>query len=133
MKKICIPSKVTFEERLINKEKIKTYFESSGKVPSIKEQMVLRAYEITGTTKVVYDNEDITLLYSTDETGTFLSCFNKRQEALQIELPLETIHLEGNYTAYCVLTAEPIYILQGVLSLQVPDSGILLVKIIPEV
>ena len=75
--------------------------------------------------------KDVILLYSTDEAWTFLSCFNKTQEHILLELPLATLHLTGEYSAYCVLTAESICVLNETLNLQIPDSGVLLVKLMP--
>lgn len=131
MKKVSIPAQPSYVEKSVNQDKIKAYFEKGGKAPSIKEQLILKAYEITDTTKVFYESEDVILLYSTDEAGTFLSCFNKTQEHILLELPLATLHLTGEYSAYCVLTAESICVLNETLNLQIPDSGVLLVKLMP--
>lgn len=132
MKNIIIPKQLDYQEHVVSQDKIKAYFEKGGKAPSIKEQLILKAYEITASTKVFYDSEDIILLYSTDEKGTFLSCFNKTNSEISLELPLSTVHLSGNYTAYCVLTAESIYVPDETLKLIIPDGGVLLVKLIPE-
>lgn len=129
MKKITIPKVLELSGKKVYKEQVETYFMKAGKAPSIKEQLVLKAFEITEETKVLFESEEVTLLYSEDHTGVYLSCFNKTQEEVSLELPLSAIHLTGNYTAYCVLTAEELGLLNDTLKLQIPDSGILLVKL----
>lgn len=132
MKKIIIPKIVEISDDNISIEKIENYFENAGKAPSIKEQLIIKAYEITQKTKLLYETDEVAVLYSKDETGTYLSCFNKTTAGISLEIPLSALHLEGAYIAYCVLTAEEISILDDHLALQVPDESVLLVKLIKQ-
>ena len=130
---ITLPKTLAIVEGRINKEELEANFEKRGKYPSIKEQLILKAYEITDTTKMVYDSKELTVLSSEDQTGTYLSCFNKTEEEIRLEIPLSALALEEKYSAYCVLTAEEIDISEDILRLMIPDEGILLVKLTPEV
>lgn len=132
MKKIIIPKVIEISDNNISIEKIENYFENAGKAPSIKEQLIIKAYEITQKTKLLYETDEIAALYSKDETGTYLSCFNKTSTQISLELPLSALHLEGEHIAYCVLTAEEIGILDNNLVLQIPDGSVLLVKLIKQ-
>lgn len=130
MKTIIIPETIEISDDNISIEKIENYFENVGKAPSIKEQLIVKAYEITKKTKLLYESDEVAVLYSKDETGTYLSCFNKTTTAMSLEIPLSVMHLEEEHLAYCVLTAEEIGILDNNLVLQIPDSSVLLVKLI---
>ena len=130
MKKIMIPKTIEESGEYISIERIEQYIENAGKAPSIKEQLIMKAYEITKRTKLLYETDEVAVLYSKDETGVYLSCFNKTTEAISLEIPLITMDLEGNYIAYCVLTAEEIGILNHTLVLHIPSGSILLVKLI---
>lgn len=132
MKEIIIPKTVEISDDNISIERIENYFENAGKAPSIKEQLIIKAYEITQKTKLLYETDEVAVLYSKDETGTYLSCFNKTTAGISLEIPLSALHLEGAYIAYCVLTAEEISILDNNLVLQVPDGSVLLVKLIKQ-
>lgn len=132
MKKIVIPKTVEVADSNISIERIENYFEDGGKAPSIKEQLIIRAYEITQKTKLLYETSEVAVLYSKDETGTYLSCFNKVNTEMNLEIPLSALHLEGQHRAYCVLTAEEIRILEDTLELQIPDGSVLLVKLIQQ-
>ena len=70
------------------------------------------------------------VLYSEDQTGIYLSCFNRLSEEMVIDIPLSVMNVTKEYRAYCVLTSEEIGILNDILMLQVPDGGVLLVKLI---
>ena len=70
------------------------------------------------------------MLYSEDSTGIYLSCFNRSDEEMAVDIPLSIMDLKKEYRAYCVLTSEEIGILNDVLMLQIPDGGVLLVKLI---
>lgn len=130
MKRIIIPKTIEEPDDNISIEKIENYFDYVGKAPSIKEQLIVKAYEITQKTKLLYESDEVAVLYSKDETGTYLSCFNKTATAIDLEIPLSAMHLEGECMAYCVLTAEEISILDNDLVLQIPDGSVLLVKLI---
>ncbi|MBU3803778.1 MAG: hypothetical protein H9872_03335 [Candidatus Cellulosilyticum pullistercoris] len=132
MRKIVIPKTIGGSDQHISIEKIENYFENAKKAPSIKEQLIVKAYEITKKTKLLYESDEVAVLYSKDETGTYLSCFNKTASAMSLEIPLSAMHLEGAHIAYCVLTAEEISILDDNLVLQVPDGSVLLVKLIKQ-
>lgn len=130
---IELPSILDVVDSHINKEELAAIFERGGKYPSIKEQLILKAYEISDTTKMIYDSKEITILSSEDQTGKYLSFFNKTREDIQLELPLSALALKEKCSAYCVLTAEEIDVSEDLLRLLIPDGGILLVKLIPEV
>ena len=117
-------------QECVTKQQIEVYFEDGGKAPSIKEQLILNAFEITDRTKILYESEEVTLLYSEDQTGIYLSCFNKTDEEIAIDIPLSIMDLKQAYRAYCVLTSEEIGILNDELMLQIPDGGVLLVKLV---
>lgn len=129
MKKVIVPKTFEIAGRKVTKEEVEAYFEKAGKAPSIKEQLVLKAFEITQETRVFFESEEVILLYSDDQTGIYLSCFNKTREEVSLEIPLSALRLEEDYTAYCVLTAEELGILKETLTLMIPDSGVLLVKL----
>lgn len=120
------------EDRLINRQELEAIFEKGGKYPAIKEQLVLKAHEITAKTKVIYDSEELSIFIGQDQTGHYLSCFNKTSEEMQVELPLKALSIEKEQNAYCVLTATDLVILDKVLTLNIPDEGILLVKLTDE-
>lgn len=130
---IQLPSILEVVDSHINKEELTAIFERGGKYPSIKEQLILKAYEISDATKMIYDSAEMTILSSEDQTGKYLSLFNKTKEDIKLELPLSALALEEKCSAYCVLTAEEIDVSEDVLKLMIPDGGILLVKLIPEV
>jgi len=130
MKRIRIPETVEISNDNISIEKIEKYVENAGKAPSIKEQLIIKAYEITKKTKLLYETDEVAVLYSKDETGIYLSCFNKTTAGLTLEIPLAAMQVEGGHIAYCVLTAEEISILDNSLVLQIPDGSVLLVKLI---
>lgn len=130
MKKITIPKTAEDTKRCVTMQQIENYFEDGGKAPSIKEQLIAKAYEITEETKILYDSEEVAILYSEDPTGIYLSCFNKMEEEMAIDIPLSIMNLDKEYRAYCVLTSEEIGILNDILMLQIPDGGVLLVKLI---
>ena len=129
---IQLPKTPIAAEGHINQEELEAIFNKAGKCPSIKEQLFLKAYEITDTTKMIYDSKHLTILSSQDQTGTYLSCFNKTQEEIKLKIPLLALTLEKKYNAYCVLTAEAIDISDDTLKLRIPDEGLLLVKLKPE-
>ncbi len=131
MKHIVVPKEAKVIKNNITALEIEAFFKAGGKAPSIKEQLILKAFEITEDTKVFFETNEVILLYSSDQTGTYLSCFNKTAEELNVEIPLSAMNLEGNYIAYCVLTAEEISVDQ-MLSLQIPQGGVLLVKLLKE-
>ena len=91
----------------------------------------MKAFEITEDTKVFFETDEVILLYSSDQTGTYLSCFNKTAETVNVTIPLSAMNLEGKYIAFCVLTAEKISV-DHTLNLQIPDGSILLVKLVAE-
>lgn len=130
MKKIMIPKTAESTHECVTIQRVETYFEDGGKAPSIKEQLILKAYEITDETRVLYESEDLAILYSEDYTGIYLSCFNKTNEDMIIDIPLFIMSLKKEYRAYCVLTSEEIGILNDTLMLQIPDGGVLLVKLV---
>ena len=130
MKKIIIPKTAECTQKCVTKQQIETYFEDGGKAPSIKEQLIVKAYEITEETKVIYESKELVVLYSEDSTGIYLSCFNRSDEEMAVDIPLSIMDLKKEYRAYCVLTSEEIGILNDVLMLQIPDGGVLLVKLI---
>lgn len=129
MKQITIPKVLEVVEQKIDKNQMEGFFKKATKAPSIKEQLILKAFEITEETKVLFESEEVILLYSEDHTGVYLSCFNKTQEEVVISVPLEAMKLKDEYVAYCVLTAEEVDILKATLNLNIPGSGILLVKL----
>ncbi len=129
---IQLPETLTIVDSHINKEELTAIFEKGGKYPSIKEQLILKAHEISNTTKMIYDSKELTILSSEDETGKYLSLFNKIEEEIRLELPLSALELEEKCSAYCVLTAEDIDVSEEVLRLLIPAEGILLVKLTPE-
>lgn len=129
MKRVVIPKALEVIERKVDKNQIEGFFKKATKAPSIKEQLILKTFEITEETKVLFESEEVVLLYSEDHTGVYLSCFNKMQEEVALHLPLEAMKLEDKYVAYCVLTAEEVDILKATLNLNIPSSGILLVKL----
>ncbi|WP_054742283.1 hypothetical protein [Cellulosilyticum ruminicola] len=131
MKTIIVPKVASIIRDNVTTQEIEEYFKAGGKAPSIKEQLILKAFEITQDTKMFFETEDVILLYSSDKTGTYLSCFNKKAEETSVEIPLSAMKLEGKYIAYCVLTSEEISV-DDVLSLQIPDGGVLLVKLLKE-
>lgn len=131
MKNIIVPKEAKVIRNNITQSEIEEIFKAGGKAPSIKEQLILKAFEITEDTKVFFETDEAVLLYSSDQTGTYLSCFNKTGDAMSVEIPLSAMNLEGKYIAYCVLTAEEISA-DNTLSLQIPDGGVLLVKLLPE-
>nr|WP_302596826.1 hypothetical protein [uncultured Cellulosilyticum sp.] len=131
MKKIIVPKEATVVRDKITEKEIEAFFKAGGKAPSIKEQLILKAFEITEDTKVFFETDEVILLYSSDQTGTYLSCFNKTADTISIEIPISAMNLVGKYIAYCVLTAEEISV-DNTLSLQIPDGGILLVKLLKE-
>lgn len=130
MKKIIIPEHIRCTQECVTKQQIEVYFEDGGKAPSIKEQLIVKAFEITDRTRVLYESEEVALLYSEDQTGIYLSCFNKTDEEVAIEIPMAILELKQEYRAYCVLTSEEIGILNEEMMLQIPDGGVLLVKLI---
>lgn len=130
MKKIMIPKTAEHTKKNVTMQQIETYFEDGGKAPSIKEQLIVKAFEITEETKVLFESDELVILYSEDQTGIYLSCFNRVSEEVVIDIPLSVMELEKEYRAYCVLTSEEIGILNDVLMLQVPDGGVLLVKLV---
>lgn len=131
MKNIIVPKEAKVIRNNITQNEIETIFKTGGKAPSIKEQLILKAFEITEDTKVFFETDEAVLLYSSDQTGTYLSCFNKTDDAMSVEIPLSAMNLEGRYIAYCVLTSEEISA-DNTLSLQIPEGGVLLVKLLPE-
>ncbi len=134
MKKIIIPKTAEFAQKdkaqCVTQKQIETYFEDGGKAPSIKERLIIRAFEITDETRVLFESEEVVLLYSEDETGIYLSCFNRTNDELALDIPLSIMNLQKEYRSYCVLTTEEIGILNDILMLQIPDGGVLLVKLI---
>lgn len=130
---IQLPSTLEVVDSHINKEELRAIFERGGKYPAIKEQLILKAYEISDATKMIYDSKEVTILSSEDQTGKYLSFFNKIEEEIKLELPLSALELEEKCSAYCVLTAEEIDVSEDLLRLMIPDGGILLVKLTPEV
>lgn len=126
-----IPKQIQSLEYKVDKEKLKAYLKGVGKIPIIKEELILKAYDMTEVTKVLYDTEEIIILYSKDETGVFISIFNKVQESLQVTFPLSALGLTGDFTAYCVLTAQDLCVLNGEMNLQLPEAGVLLIKLMP--
>ncbi len=132
MKRIMIPETVEISDDNVSIERMGKYFENAGKAPSIKEQLIVKAYEITNKTKLLYETDEVAVLYSNDETGIYLSCFNKTTGGVTLEIPLSAMHLEEEHIAYCVLTAEEISILDNSLVLQIPDGSVLLVKLIKQ-
>ena len=84
MRKIVIPKTIGGSDQHISIEKIENYFENAKKAPSIKEQLIVKAYEITKKTKLLYESDEVAVLYSKDETGTYLSCFNKTASAMSL-------------------------------------------------
>lgn len=129
MKKIIVPKQLQELDKTVSKKDVDAYFKVSKETPSIKEQLVYKAFEITKETKVLFETEEVTLLYSKDSTGIYLSCFSKIKEDVLVEVPLSAMSLEGKYKAYCVLTAEELSITDEMLNMQVPSSGVLLVKL----
>lgn len=130
VKKIIVPKTAKCTGVTVDSKQIEAYFEDGGKAPSIKEQLILKAYEITNQTQLLYECEEAVLLYSEDATGIYLSCFNKTAEELAIDIPLSIMDLKKEYTAYCVLTCEKIGILNDELDIQIPDGGVLLIKLV---
>ena len=120
------------QDRLINRQELESIFEKGGKYPSIKEQLVLKAHEITTKTKVIYDSDELSIFIGQDQTGHYLSCFNKTNEEIELELPLKALNIQKEQNAYCVLTATDLIVLDKVLNLNIPDEGILLVKLTDE-
>ena len=131
MKNVIVPNEVKVIRNNITQTEIKTYFQAGRKAPSIKEQLIMKAFEITEDTKVFFETDEVILLYSSDQTGTYLSCFNKTAETVNVTIPLSAMNLEGKYIAFCVLTAEKISV-DHTLNLQIPDGSILLVKLVAE-
>lgn len=129
MRRVTIPKALELSGKKVDKNQVETFFKKAGKAPSIKEQLILKAFEITEETRLLFESEEVILLYSEDHTGVYLSCFNKMQEEVVVTLPLESMKLKGEYVAYCVLTAEEVDILKETLNLHIPDNGILLVKL----
>lgn len=134
MKKIIIPKTAEFaqknEAQCVTLKQIEAYFEDGGKAPSIKERLITRAFEITKETRILFESEEVVLLYSEDETGIYLSCFNRTSDELALDIPLSIMNLQKEYRSYCVLTTEEIGILNDILMLQIPDGGVLLVKLV---
>ena len=134
MKKIIIPKTAEFAQKdqakYVSLAQLETYFEDGGKAPSIKERLITRAFEITKETRILFESEEVVLLYSEDETGIYLSCFNRTNDELALDIPLSIMNLQKEYRSYCVLTTEEIGILNDILMLQIPDGGVLLVKLI---
>ena len=62
MKKIIIPETVKCTQECVTKQQIEVYFEDGGKAPSIKEQLILKAFEITDRTKILYESEEVGLI-----------------------------------------------------------------------
>ncbi len=131
MKNIVVPREATIIRNNITEKEIADFFKASGKAPSIKEQLILKAFEITEDTKVFFETDEVILLYSSDQTGTYLSCFNKTANTVYVDIPLSAMQLEGKYIAYCVLTAEELSV-DDTLSLQIPDGGVLLIKLLKD-
>ena len=129
MTHIQLPEILPTLQHDINREELKAIFEEGGKYPSIKEKLILKAHEITDHTKLVYDSKELAVLCSNDSTGVYLSCFNKTEEEIKLEVPLTALELSGKHSAYCVLTAEELIVLDERLTLFIPDLGILLVKL----
>ncbi|MBE6022048.1 MAG: hypothetical protein E7231_02290 [Cellulosilyticum sp.] len=130
MKKIIIPKVLEGAQECVTMSQIEAYFEDGGKAPSIKEQLVAKAYEITEATKILFESEELVVLYSEDATGIYLSCFNRLNEEMVIDIPLSVMNIKDEYRAYCVLTSKEIGILNETLMLQIPEGGTLLVKLI---
>ncbi|MBP3887454.1 MAG: hypothetical protein J6F30_07330 [Cellulosilyticum sp.] len=134
MKKIIIPKTAEFAQKdrakCVSLAQLEAYFEDGGKAPSIKERLITRAFEITKETRILFESEEVVLLYSEDETGIYLSCFNRTNDELALDIPLSIMNLQKEYRSYCVLTTEEIGILNDILMLQIPDGGVLLVKLI---
>ena len=134
VKKIIIPKTAEFaqknEAQCVTLKQIEAYFEDGGKAPSIKERLITRAFEITKETRILFESQDVVLLYSEDETGIYLSCFNRTSDELALDIPLSIMNLQKEYRSYCVLTTEEIGILNDILMLQIPDGGVLLVKLV---
>ena len=131
MKDIIVPNEIQVVRNNITQKDIATYFKIGKKAPSIKERLIMKAFEITEDTKVFFETEEVILLYSSDQTGTYLSCFNKTEKTVNVEIPLSAMNLKGKYIAYCVLTSEEISV-DDTLKLQIPDGSVLLVKLIEE-
>ena len=129
---IKLPKGTKSENRIINRQELEAIFEKGGKYPSIKEQLVLKAHEITTKTKVVYESKEVDIFIGEDQTGHYLSCFNKIDEEIVLELPLEVLDMTKQQSAYCVLTATNLVIIDDTLTLTIPDQGILLVKLSEE-
>lgn len=131
MKKIELPREVKGVARKINKDELIEYLSHGASAPSIKEQLILTAYDIADKTKVFYESETLIVLSSYDQTGTYLSCINKIDTEISVEIPLVAMGLLGHYIAYCVLTGEEIGILDDTLVVQVQPEGMLLIKLLP--
>lgn len=129
MKNIIVPKEAIVIKDNITAQEIEAFCKAGGKAPSIKEQLILKAFEITEDTKVFFETDEVILLYSSDATGTYLSCFNKTNEQIHVEIPLSAMNLDGKFVAYCVLTAEELSV-DHTLSLQIPEGGVLLVKLV---
>ncbi len=129
---IKLPDNIEQRDRTINREELEAIFEKGGKYPSIKEQLVLKAHEITSKTKVIYDSDELSIFIGADQTGHYLSCFNKTNEEIELELPLKALNINNSQSAYCVLTATNLVVIDNMLTLNIPDQGILLVKLSDE-
>ena len=129
---IKLPENIEQQERIINRQELEQIFEKGGKYPSIKEQLVLKAHEITTKTRVIYDSNELSIFIGQDQTGHYLSCFNKTNEEIELELPLKALNITNGQNAYCVLTATDLVVLDSILTLNIPDEGILLVKLTDE-
>ncbi len=129
---IKIEKDIELKDKLIDRKVLEEIFEKGGKYPAIKEQLVLKAHEITTKTKLIYECEEVSVFLGEDKTGHYLSCFNKTSEEVILELPLEVLQLNHPQNAYCVLTATELAVVDDKLVLNIPDEGILLVKLTDE-
>lgn len=129
MIKIILPEESNALATTITEVELKACLQVAQNRPSIKENLTLKMYEIADDTKKLYDTDLITVVQAEDRTGTYLCCVNKSKEDITLQATLSSLALEGNYTAYCILSREEIGVINSTMSLIIPALNVILVKL----
>lgn len=129
MKTITLPEDLGKKATNISMEELKSALKQAENRPSIKEQLILKMYEIADKTKKLYDTPEITVLIGIDRTGTYLCCINKTDTELSLVAPLVNLGLDGKCSGYCVLNGEDIKVESEVVELRISALDAVLAKL----
>ena len=129
MKTITLPEDLGEKATNISIEELKLNLKQAENRPSIKEQLILKMYEIADKTKKLYDTDEITVLKGIDHTGIYLCCINKTNTEITLVAPLVNLGLDGKCSGYCVLNGEDIKVASEKVELKISALDAVLAKL----